>query len=158
MNKKELIAATVEVLKENNIRKPIVIKPETFRVTQIESGSDATFEVAREDKKMLYTTADVKNILDAMLCLVEDAVRRGETVSIRNFGVLDVRYISGRMLREPKADIWHEIPGGYRPKFRPGRNLLAAARVYGLQREDDNPDNYLPKPEYDDFDDENEEL
>ncbi len=154
MNKKELITATVDVLRENDIRKPITLKNETFRVTQESSGADATFSVARADKRMLYTATDVQNILDAMLCLVEDAMRHGETVNIRNFGTLSVRHAAAHRVREPNEEIWHEIPAGFRPKFRPGQRLLAAARVFGLQKDDDDPDSYLPKPVYDDEEDE----
>lgn len=154
MNKKELIMATVDVLRENNIRKPVTLKSETFRVTQESSGADATFSVARADKNMLYTATDVQNILDAMLCLAEDAMRHGETINIRNFGTLSVRYAAAHRVREPNEEIWHEIPAGFRPKFRPGQRLLAAARVFGFQQNDDNPDSYLPRPENDDEEDE----
>ena len=146
MNKKELIAATVNLLKENNIRKPVALASETFRVTQESTGDDVAFTVRREDKEILYTQKDVQNVLDALLCLAEDAVKRGESIGIRGFGTLETKHVAARRVREPNEEIWHDIPECFRPRFRPGFQLLAAARAHGLLIDDDNPDRWLPPP------------
>lgn len=150
MNKKELIAAAVDLLKENDIRKPVTLASETFRVTQESTGDDAAFTVRRKDKQLSYTHRDVQNILDVLLCLAEDAVKRGEPINIRGFGTLETKHVAARRVREPQEEIWHDIPECFRPKFRPGFQLLAAARAHGLLMADDDPNKYLPPPVDDD--------
>lgn len=154
MNKKDLISKTYEVLRSNDIRKPISIKSERFRITD-ERGDEAVFTVERKDKRVLYNVTDITTILDAMIAIVEDCMRRGEPVSIRGFGSLEVRKSMERHVREPDQEIWHTIPERYRPKFTAGSNLTSAARSYGLQKDDIGAERFLPPP--DDDEDEEEE-
>ena len=151
MNKRELINKTCEVLKENDIRKPVSIKSERFHITS-DSGEEATFTVDRVDKRMLYTAVDVGNILDVMIAVAEDCIAKGETVSLQGFGSLKVRHTKERRVREPDQEIWHTIPSQCRPKFTAGCNLAAAARAYGLQAKDIGAEQFLPPPDDDDED------
>lgn len=151
MNKKELINRTCEALQAADIRKPVTLKSEKFIITD-EGGDSAVFTIDRKDRRMLYTAADVGNILDMMVAVVEDAVSRGEQVVMRGFGSLEVRKVKGRRVKEPDQDIWHTIPDQYRPKFTAGCNLAAAARSYGLQQDDVGAEQYLPEPDDEDED------
>ena len=146
MNKTELISRTSEVLAENDIRKPVTIKSEKFKITS-QSGDEATFTVNRADRRIRYNTTDVANILDTMIAIVEDAIRHGETVSIRGFGSLCVRKRKEHMVREPDQEIWHVIPSQYVAKFVTGCNLASAARSYGLQEDDVGAEQFLPSPD-----------
>ena len=153
MNKKELINKTCEVLQANDIRKPVSVKSEKFTIMD-ESGDKAVFTIDRKDRRLLYTATDVGNILDAMVAVVEDCMRRGERVGMYGFGTLEVRKTKEHKVREPDREIWHVIPEMYKAKFTPGCNLAAAARSYGLQEEDIGAEKYLPEPE----DDEDQEV
>lgn len=150
MNKKELIAKTCDVLQANDIRKPVSVKSEKFIISN-EGGDSAVFTIDRKDRRLLYNASDVGSILDAMIAVVEDCMRRGETVSIRGFGSLEIRKTKEHVVKEPVEDIWHTIPAGYKAKFTAGCNLAEAARAYGLQEKDVGAEQFLPPPE-DDWD------
>ena len=154
MNKKGLIEKTRDVLKNNDIRKPVSVKSEKFRIAS-DGGDNAVFTVDREDKRIPYNARDVANILDALIAVIEDCMRRGEQVAVRGFGSLEIRKVKEHRVREPEEEIWHIIPEQYRPKFTAGCDLAAAARSYGLQEDDVGAERFLPDPDdYDDMDDE----
>jgi len=149
MNKKELVIATAEALRENGIRKAVPVKSETFRVSIDGCDDEGAFTVDRPDRRLLYTKEDVQRILDTALDIMTDAIQHGERIKLRGFGTFEARHVAARRAKEPNTGIWHDIPECYMPRFRPGFQLLAAARVYGLQLDDDDPESYLPPPEYD---------
>ena len=151
MNKKGLINATCAVLQNADIRKPVSLKSEKFRIIS-ESGDEAVFTVDRKDRRLYYNVNDVGNILDALIAVVEDCMRRGEQVGVRGFGSLEVRQTKEHRVREPDQEIWHTIPATYRAKFTAGCNLAQAARAYGLQEDDIGAEQFLPLPDEEDED------
>lgn len=153
MNKKELISKVCDVLQANDIRKPVSVASERFRISN-DNGDEATFTVARKDRRMMYNATDVGNILDAVIAVVEDSLSKGEPVSVRGFGTLEVRKSKEHRVREPEQEIWHTIPAQYRAKFTAGCNLAAAARSYGLQEDDIGAEQFLPLPDDDEEEDE----
>ena len=64
MNKKDLISKTAEVLRSNNIIKPVSTPKQVFHRSDDE-GNQKDFVVKKTDKTVLYNTADVAAILDA---------------------------------------------------------------------------------------------
>lgn len=137
---------TAALLRENNIRKKIAQKSETFKIIQESSGDEASFTVNRKDREILYSAEDVRNILDAALSLAEDKLRHGEPVMIHGFGCIEMKHMAERRVKEPTENRWHDIPACYRPRFRAGTRLLEAGRAYELMVRDKDPDNYLPPP------------
>ena len=66
MNKKELSSRVAEVLRANNIRKPVSVKKQTFHITD-EDGNTADFHIKQQDKNVLYTVDDTANVIDACI-------------------------------------------------------------------------------------------
>ena len=89
MNKKDLISKTTEVLRNNDIRKPISTPKQVFHISDDE-GNQKDFVVRKTDKSVLYNTNDVTAILEACLSVIEDAIKHGEDVSLHGFGTLGV--------------------------------------------------------------------
>lgn len=131
MNKKELSSRVAEVLRANNIRKPVSVKKQTFHITD-EDGNTADFHIKQQDKNVLYTVDDTANIIDACIAVILDAIKNGEEISIKGFGSLGLHYRAARRTKEPNSGEWCEIEARYIPKFSYGNDLRMAARLYEL--------------------------
>ena len=81
MNKKELSSRVAEVLRANNIRKPVSVKKQTLHITD-EGGNTAEFHIKQQDKNVLYTVDDATNVIDACIAVIIDAIKNGEEISI----------------------------------------------------------------------------
>lgn len=135
MNKKELAAKTAELLRKNDIRKPVKIKKHVFTVTD-QDGSEANFTVKRADKNVLYSVDDAANIIDAFVAVVRDALQHGEEVAVKGFGTFVVEKRAARMTKHPVTGETCLVPERYVPKFYFGNDLRMAARVYELSLKD----------------------
>lgn len=135
MNKKDLVSRVAEVLRENDVRKPVKIKKHRFQITD-EEGNAANFTVKRADKQVLYTVDDINNIVDACIEVALESIRRGEEISIRGFGILGLHYRAPHRTKHPGTEDWYEIEAHYTPKFFCGNDLKAAAKVYDLSRKE----------------------
>lgn len=133
MNKKELASRAAELLRLNDVRKPVKIKKHRFSITD-EEGNVANFSVKRADKQVLYTNDDVNNIIDACITVVLESIKRGEEVNIRGFGVLGLHYRAARKTKQPGTDDWCEVAARYVPKFFYGNDLRRAAKLYNVSR------------------------
>ena len=131
MNKKELSSRVAEVLRANNIRKPVSVKKQTFHITD-EDGNTADFHIKQQDKNVLYTIDDTANVIDACIAVILDAIKNGEEISIKGFGSLGLHYRAARRTKEPNSGEWCEIEARYIPKFSYGNDLRMAARLYEL--------------------------
>ena len=117
MNKKDLVSRVSEILRENDLRKPVKIKKHKFQIID-EEGNTAHFTVKRADKRVLYTVDDIGNIIDACLEAVLESVRRGEEVNIRGFGTLGLHYRAARRTKQPGTEDWYEIDAHYIPPYQ----------------------------------------
>lgn len=135
MNKKDLISKTAEVLRSNNIRKPVSTPKQVFHISDDE-GNQKDFIVKKTDKAVLYNTTDVTAILDACLSVVEDAIKHGEEVSIHGFGTLGVHKRAERITKHPETGEIVKVNARFVPKFSFGNNLRMAAKVYELSLDD----------------------
>lgn len=131
MNKKELASRAAELLRLNNVRKPVKIKKHKFDIID-EDGNVATFSVKQADKMVLYTNDDVANIIDACITAIIESIKRGEEVNIRGFGVLGLHYRAARRTKQPGTDTWYEVAARYVPKFFYGNDLRRAAKLFNV--------------------------
>ena len=152
MNKKDLVSRVSEILRENDLRKPVKIKKHKFQIID-EEGNTAHFTVKRADKRVLYTVDDIGNIIDACLEAVLESVRRGEEVNIRGFGTLGLHYRAARRTKQPGTEDWYEIDAHYIPKFISGNDLRAAAKVQDISRKDMGGTEYLYDVDFDEDED-----
>lgn len=135
MNKKELSSRVAEVLRANNVRKPVSVKKHTFHITD-EEGNTADFHIKQQDKNVIYTVDDTMNVIDACIAVIIDAIKNGEEISIKGFGNLGLHYRAARRTKEPISGEWCEIEARYVPKFSYGNDLRMAARLYELSHAD----------------------
>lgn len=131
MNKKDLIRHVSDLLRENNIKKPVSVPKQVFHISDDE-GNTKDFTVKKTDKKVIYTIDDVGVIVDACLCVIQNALKRGEPVSIHGFGSLGLHYRKPRMTKQIGTDNDVTIEGRYVPKFSFGNDLRMCAKVYEL--------------------------
>lgn len=131
MNKKELISKATEVLRNNNIRKPISTPKQVFHISDDE-GNQKDFIVRKTDKSVLYNTTDVSAIFEACLAVLEDAIKHGEKVCLYGFGTFDVHRRAARTTKHPDSGEVVEVKARYVPKFSYGNNLRMAAKLYEL--------------------------
>lgn len=150
MNKKEFVARVTEVLRENDTKKPISAKKHVFHISDNE-GNNADFVVKQKNKSVIYTIEDTTNIVDACLAVIEDALKRGEEISIHGFGSLGLHYRAARTTVDPYYGEPCEVEARYIPKFTYGKILRMAARLYELSLKESEVD-LLPPP-MDDFED-----
>lgn len=138
MNKKDLISKAADVLRNNNIRKPVSIPKQVFHISDDE-GNQKDFIVRKTDKTVMYNVNDVGAILDACLSVVEDAIKHGEEVSIHGFGTLNVHKREARQTKHPVTKEITKVDARYVPKFSYGNNLRMAAKLYELSLGDHSP-------------------
>lgn len=135
MNKKELISKVAEVLRSNNIRKPVSTPKQVFHISDDE-GNQKDFVVKKTDKSVLYNTTDVASIIEACLAVIEDSIKHGEEVYIHGFGTLGVHQRAARTTKHPETGQTVDVRARYVPKFSFGNNLRMAAKVYEMSLDD----------------------
>lgn len=132
MYKKDLVNKAVQILKDNNIKKPVQIRKNVFHISDSE-GNSANFTVKQQEKNVMYTIDDVNNILDALLLSVEDALKSGEEITLRGFGTISLVYRSPKMMKKLGEDEYSITNGKYVPKIQFGNAIKMAAKIYELK-------------------------
>lgn len=135
MNKKDLIEKVVGVLQENNVRKNVASQKTILHISD-DYGNASDFVVKKADSGLLFTNKDVSAIVDAILAVVEDSLKRGEEVSIHGFGSLGIHQRAARQTVHPATGEPVEVDARYVPKFNFGNALRMAAKLYELSLED----------------------
>ena len=131
MNKKELAVRIADTLKENNQKKYVRCNKTTFYITD-DNGNRAEFEINQNDRNVIYTIKDIQVIIDTALEVIENAVKNGESIKISDLGVIYMTLYKGRMFKRPDNGEVYELPPKYVPKFRFGKRLKLAAKIYNL--------------------------
>lgn len=139
MNKKKLVKEISELLKENSIKKPIRQARKVFHISDDE-GNSKDFVIKSENKTAIYTTDDITAILDAALLVTEEALKRGEEVSIHGFGNLGLIYRKPRELKVVGTSDKVLVEGHYIPKFTFGSELRLCAKLYELSLDENSSD------------------
>jgi nucleoid DNA-binding protein len=83
--------------------------------------------VTRISQDSGYVQEQVFDIVQRTLDVLSDALRRGETIELRNFGVFEVKIRKARVGRNPnrpEKDV--PIPARAVVKFKPGKEMRAA--------------------------------
>ena len=131
MNKKELIEKVTNVLQDNDVRKHVAAQKTTLHISD-DSGNQSDFVVKKSSRGLLFTNKDVSTILDAVLAVVEDSLKRGEDISIHGFGTLGIHKRAARQTLHPTTGEQVKIDARYVPKFNFGNTLRMAAKVYEM--------------------------
>lgn len=135
MNKKDLISKTTSLLRENNVRKPLAAQKTVFHISD-DNGNSSDFTIKKSARSVIYTFDDVAVVIDALLAVVEDSIKKGEDISIHGFGSLGVHYRPARATKHPVTGEPVKVPERYVPKFDFGNTLRMAAKCYELSLSD----------------------
>ena len=141
MNRKEFERSVAGVLRSNNIRKPVSNPKTVFHISDDE-GNKKDFIVQKKNKGVLFTEDDISAILDAFMCVVKDALKRGDTVSIRGFGTLGLKYRKARSTKRIDNGEKIDVDARYIPKFTFGNELRMCGKIYELSLGDSIPEEY----------------
>lgn len=131
MNKQKLIEKVTDVLKDNNIRKPVTAQRTVLHITD-DDGNNSDFVIKKSNKGLLFTTKDVAAVVDALIAVIEDSLKHGEEISIYGFGTLGIKYRAARKTKHPESGEPVEVGARYTPKFTFGNSLRMAAKIYEL--------------------------
>lgn len=148
MNKKDFIRCVSDLLRTNDIKKPVSIPKQVFHISDNE-GNSKDFTIKKTDKSVLYTRDDVASIVDACLYVIQDSLKRGEPISFHGFGTLGLNYRKPRATKCVGTEENVVIEGRYVPKFSFGKDLRMCAKIYELSLSDKLPE---PEPTYDETD------
>lgn len=125
------------IMKENDIRKSLATTRHTLHITDDE-GNCADFVLKKKDTAVLFTVQDIETILKASIQAIEAALQKGECISARGFGRLEVKYREPRRTRDFDTGEWIDVEGRFIPKFTFGSDLRTAARLYQCSLEEGN--------------------
>lgn len=139
MNKKEFISCVSELLRTNDIKKPISIPKQIFHISD-DDGNSKDFTIKKTDKSVLYTRDDVVAIVDACIYVMQESLKKGEPISFNGFGTLGLIYRKPRATKCFGTNDDIVIDGRYVPKFSFGNDLRMCAKVYELSLSDKLPE------------------
>jgi len=148
MHKRDYIALVANKLREDDMRKPIILGKYRLYVSDSE-GKQVHFDVKQKDKEVPYTAEDVTKILDACIEVAENLLKTGENIQIKGFGTLGVQQRKATRVKIPGTENWCDIPPTYVPKFQYGQSLRIAAKIYELSlKENEEKKKKEPEPDY----------
>lgn len=136
MNRKEFANTVARVLRENNIRKAVSIPKQVFHISDDE-GNSKDFTIKKVDKTVMFTAPDIDAILEACLYVAQEALKRGEPITFKNFGTLALNYRKPRSTKSLDTGEEIYIEGHYIPKFTFSDALRICGKVYELSLKDD---------------------
>lgn len=149
MNRKELVRRIANVMRENDIRKPVSSQKQVFHISDDE-GNSKDFVVKKTDKGVLFTYDDVEAVMDTCLAVIGDSLKRGESVSIRGFGTLSLNYRKPRVNKHPVNHIKKYVFTWFGHVCK----MLGVKNGYTRMYEEEINRLRVEKPEYEDEDDE----
>ena len=135
MNRSQLVKNISSLLKEGGVRKPVYTPKNVFHISD-DRGNSKDFIVKETKRTVMYTEDDVDAILSAFEKVVEEAMKRGDSITVHGFGSLRLHYRKERTIKnvEDGRDVF--VQGRYVPKFFFGNNLRMAAKVYEMTKDD----------------------
>lgn len=143
MNKGSLVSCVTEMLKERGIKKEISIPKQVFQISD-GNGNVKKFSVKQTDRYVYMNKSDVEAVVDTVLLAIEDAMKRGEDVSIHGFGTFGMRYMKERKLNFRGVDTQDMSEGHYVPKFYFGKNLRLCTQLYDRSVKDRSISDSIP--------------
>ena len=143
MVKKDLVRRTAEVLRRNNIGKPISIPKHVFHISDDE-GNHKDFTVKKVEKNVLFTVDDVEAIINACQYVIQESMKAGEEITVRGFGTLGKRYRNPKTVKNVLDGQSIELAGHYVPFFYPGDDLRRCLQVYEQSLADQELNKPLP--------------
>jgi DNA-binding protein HU-beta len=138
-----MISRTAAVLREHNKRKPVSIPRQVFHISDDE-GNSRDFSVKKTDKNVAYNMDDVEAVVDALIEVIQEALKNGEPISVHGFGKLSLVWRKEHTVKNVLDGQPVAIEGFYTPKFYVGNDLKRCAQIYGQKVKDEQLNAPLP--------------
>ena len=129
MVKKDLVKRVAALLRENGVGKPVVFPRQVLHVTD-DFGRRKDFMMKRAEKDAEFTVRDVESILDAYMYAIQEALRSGDSVTVKGFGTFGLSYRKPSVVKNVLDGQEIPVEGRYLPKFVCGNDLRRCAQVY----------------------------
>lgn len=139
MNRKELVRRASNMMRENNIRKPVRYQKQVFHISD-NDGNTKDFVIKKKNTGVSFTADDIEAIIDACIYVIQDALKHGESISVRGFGSLGLNYRKARTTKHPDTGKLVNIDAHYVPKFVSGSDLKLCAKMYELSLDEQLPE------------------
>ncbi len=91
--------------------------------------SKQALSAAIREKAGIESQARAERIYDAILGSIQEALSKGDTVTLREFGTFSVKTRAARKGRNPQTGAEMEIPASRSVRFVPGMHLKNAAQA-----------------------------
>lgn len=130
MNKRELVAAAAENLRNKGSKKSVALPKHTFHISDDE-GASKDFVVQGKNREVSYTAQDVNVILQAVLDEMTKAIARGEPVIVHGYWAIGPVFRKARRSRIPGTNKWANAPARFSPKIQWGTEFKRAAALFG---------------------------
>lgn len=145
MKKEELVCRVAAVLGERGYKKKIKGQKKTFCISDGE-GNSSNFTVCSPPGGVSLTKADVKEVVDTCIQVIEETLCHGGFLLIKGFGLLELKRRKGGRSRAIRTGEWIEKKDYYAPKFNPGAVLKMCAKIYEMSLDDESIVIHLPDP------------
>lgn len=136
MNRKELIKCTTNILRDNDIKKPVYTQKQVLHISD-DDGNAKDLVIKKNDTCVAYTTDDVSSIIDACIYVIQEALKHGDNISVRGFGSLGLHHRKARKTKHPTTKETVDVEARYVPKFISGNDLKMCAKIYELSINED---------------------
>jgi len=131
MNHRELARRIAAAMRDDGIKKPVSFPKKVFHISDDE-GNKKDFVVRKSEKGVLFTADDINAVILTGIRVIEDALKRGEDITIRNFGSLFLHHRKARSTKNPSTGEPVIIDARYTAKFSPGNGLRLCAKMFEL--------------------------
>jgi len=74
-------------------------------------------------KSDLFTEDDIEKLVNSILVLISESLRKNQRVEVRNFGTFSIRSREKRLSRNPKTGTSVLVEAKKHPYFRASKNL-----------------------------------
>lgn len=81
---------------------------------------DIVLEIAEQPELSQLTQVEIKKVIQSTLDYIIEALAKGKTIELRNFGVFKVKLRKGRMARNPKTGQEVSVPDRKVAVFKAG--------------------------------------
>lgn len=99
---------------------------EKLKQTKIEIGGNG--KVYKRKYHLAYTQQIIDNVLMALLEVVVDAIREGDSIGVYSYGMLVPKYHKEKTARNVYGNTEYTIPARYRVKFNPSTHIEDACK------------------------------
>lgn len=129
MNKNAVVKSITSLLNNSSAKKKVILPDYNINISD-NFGNQHTLHYPPCSTFEAYTEKDVEVILSAFLWLLQDSLRKGETVSIHGWFSLGLKYRLPRSTKSIQTGAPIIIDGHYVPNFKFGERLREPALNY----------------------------